>query len=48
MKFESEEPPHGALSPLGYAFEDLVHLYPLVLAHSKWCAVDKTNAGAFP
>ena len=47
VKLESEEPAHRALAPLGDAFESLVNMDALILAHPEWCAVHKTDAGAF-
>ena len=46
MKFEAEEPSHGAFAPLGYALESLVYVYTLVTAYPKRCAVYKTDSRA--
>jgi hypothetical protein len=47
MKFETEEPTHRALPPLGYAFEYLVNMNALVPANAQRGAVHKTDAGTF-
>ena len=47
VKLETEEPAHRALAPLGDAFESLMNMDALILAHPEWCAVHKTDAGAF-
>ena len=46
MKFEAEEPSHGAFAPLGYSLESLVYVYTLVTAYPKRCAVYKTDSRA--
>ena len=46
MKFEAEEPSHGAFASLGYSFESLVYVYTLVAAYPKWCAVHKADSRA--
>ena len=47
MKFETEEPTHGAFSSLGYTLEYLVDMNALIPANAQRCAVDKTDTGAF-
>jgi hypothetical protein len=47
MQFESEEPPHRALSSLRNAFEYLVNVYSLVSADTKWCTVNKADSRTF-
>ena len=47
VKLESEEPAHRALAPLGDAFESLMNMDSLILAHPKWRAVHETDARAF-
>ena len=46
MKFEAEEPSHGAFASLGYSLESLVYVYTLVTAYPKRCAVYKTDSRA--
>ena len=43
MKFEAEEPSHGAFASLGYSLESLVYVYTLVTAYPKRCAVYKSK-----
>ena len=43
MKFEAEEPSHGAFASLGYSLESLVYVYTLVTAYPKRCAVYKVS-----
>lgn len=47
VQLESEEPAHGAFSPLGNALENLMNVYSLVPADAKRRAVNKTDACAF-
>ena len=47
VQFETEEPTHRAFSSLGYAFENFVNMYSLVLADTQWDAVNKAYARAF-
>lgn len=46
MHLESEEPSKGTLVALGYAFECLVDVYPLVSAPQR-CAVYEAEACVF-
>ena len=47
MQFETEEPTHRTFSSLGYAFENFVNMYSLVLTDTQWCAVNEAYARAF-
>ena len=47
VQFESEELTHRAFSSLGYAFENFVNMYSLVLADTQWCIVNKAYVRAF-
>ena len=47
VQLETEEPPHGAFSSLGYAFENLMNVYSLVSAYAEWCTVNKADTRAF-
>ena len=47
MQIETEEPTHRAFSSLGYAFENIVNMYPLILADTQWCAVNEAYTRAF-
>ena len=47
IQFETEKPTHRAFSSLGYAFENFVNMYSLVLAITQWCTVNKAYARAF-
>ena len=47
MQFETEKPTHSAFSSLGYAFENFVNMYSLILADTQWCTVNKAYARAF-
>ena len=47
VKLETEEPAHRALAPLGDAFESLMNMDALILAHPEWCAVHEADARAF-
>ena len=47
MQFETEEPTHRAFTSLGYAFENFVNMYSLILADTQWCTVNKAYARAF-
>jgi len=44
VELEPEEPPRGTLAVLGYAFEGLVDMYPLILAYPQRSAVHETYA----
>lgn len=46
MKFEAEEPSHGAFASLDYSLESLVYVYTLVAAYPKRCAVHKADSRA--
>ena len=45
MQLEAEEPSHGTFAALCYTLEDLVDVYPLVLAHPERGAVNETDSG---
>lgn len=47
MQLESVKPAQRAFAALRYSFEHLVHVYPLVAAHTQQGAVNKTYACAF-
>lgn len=47
MQFETEEPSHRAFPSLGYAFENFVNMYPLILADTQWGAVYEAYVRAF-
>ena len=47
MQFETKEPTHRAFPSLGYAFENFVNMYSLILADTQWCTVNKAYARAF-
>ena len=47
MQFETEEPSHRAFPSLGYAFENFVNMYSLVLTDTQWCAVNEAYTRAF-
>ena len=47
MQFETEKLTHRAFPSLGYAFENFVNMYSLVLADTQWCTVNKAYVGAF-
>lgn len=47
VQLESVEPAQRAFATLRYSFEHLVHVYPLVAAHTQQGAVNKTYACAF-
>ena len=44
MQLEAEEPAHGTFAALRYSLENLMDMYPLVLAHSERGAVNETDA----
>jgi len=47
VQFGTEELTHRAFSSLGYAFENFVNMYSLILADTQWCTVNKSYARAF-
>ena len=47
MQFETEKLTHRAFPSLGYAFENFVNMYSLVLADTQWCTVNKAYVRAF-
>jgi hypothetical protein len=47
MQFETEEPSHGTLTPLGYTLEYFMDMYPLIPAYPQRSAVHETDACAF-
>ena len=47
VQLESEEPAHGALSPLRNTLERLVYMDALVLAYPQRCAVNEADACTF-
>ena len=48
MQFKSEEPAHGAFSPLRYTFEHLMDMDTLIPADTQGSAINEADTSTFP